>query len=89
MITLRQAHQSMSMVRAEQEEIPSMVQLVENPKFLIPGFRLFHSAVDLLQHDYVHIILGRNFLEKDEAFTIGFTMGTTNKVSATEEKLYS
>lgn len=88
-ITLRQAQQSMSNVRAEEEEIPLMVQLVENPKFQIPGFRLFHGAVDLQQHDFIHIVLGRGLLEKDEAFTIGFTMGTTNKVSTTEEKLYS
>ena len=26
---------------------------------------------------------------KDEAFVIGFTMGSTNRVSTTEEKLYS
>ena len=88
-VSLREAHHSMSMVRAEQEEIPLMVQLVENPKFQIPGFRIFHGAVDLLQHDYIHIVLGRGLLEKDEAFTIGFTMGATNKVSTTEEKLYS
>ena len=88
-ITLGEAHQSMSLVRAEAEEIPLMVQLVENPKFQIPGFHLFHGAVDLLQHDYIHIALGRGLLEKDEAFTIGFTMGTTNKVTTAEERLYS
>lgn len=87
-VTLRQARQSMSIVRANEEEIPLMVQLVENPKFQIPGFRLFHGAVDLSQHDYIHIVLGRGLLEKDEAFTIGFTMGSTNKVTTTEEKLY-
>lgn len=88
-ISLRQAKQSMSTVQAEEDEIPLMVQLVENPKFQIPGFRLFHGAVDLEQHDFIHIILGRGLLEKDEAFTIGFTMGTTNKVTTTEERLYS
>jgi len=88
-ITLRQAQQSMAAVRAQQDEIPLMVQLVENPKFQIPGIRLFHGAVDLLQHDYIHIVLGRGLLEKDEAFTIGFTMGSTNKVTTTEEKLYA
>lgn len=88
-ITLREAQQSMSLVRAQQDEIPLMVQLVENPKFQIPGLRLFHGAVDLMQHDYIHIVLGRGLLEKDEAFTIGFTMGSTNKVSTAEEKLYA
>jgi len=88
-ISLREAQHSMTLVRAEAEEIPLMVQLVENPKFQIPGFRLFHGAVDLHQHDFIHIALGRGLMEKDEAFTIGFTMGTTNKVSTTEERLYS
>ena len=88
-ITLRQAHNSMAYVRAEQEEVPLMVQLVENPKFNIPGLQVFHGAVDLLQHDYIHIVLGRGLLEKDEAFTIGFTMGSTNKVTTTEERLYT
>lgn len=88
-VTLRQARQSMSIVRADEDDIPLMVQLVENPKFRIPGVRLFHGAVDLSQHDYIHILLGRGLLEKDEAFTIGFTMGSTNKVTTTEEKLYA
>ncbi|MCI0507277.1 MAG: hypothetical protein L0Z73_14370 [Gammaproteobacteria bacterium] len=89
MVSLRQAKESMASVRANQDEIPLMVQLVENPKFQIPGIRLFHGAVDLNQHDYIHAILGRGLLDKDEAFTIGFTMGSTSKVTTTEETLYA
>ena len=88
-ITLRAANNELARVKARQYEIPLMVQLVENPKFHLPGFRLFHGAVDLRQHDFIHIVLGRGLLPMDEAFTIGFTMGTTNKVTTTEEKLYS
>ena len=88
-ISLHCARDSMALVRAEQDAVPLMVQLVENPKFQIPGIRLFHGAVDLAQHDYIHILLGRGLLNKDEAFTIGFTMGSTNKVTTTEETLYS
>jgi hypothetical protein len=88
-ISLRDAHESMASVRARQDEIPLMVQLVENPKYQVPGIRLFHGAVDLNQHDYIHIVLGRGLLDKDEAFTIGFTMGSTNKVTTAEESLYS
>lgn len=88
-LTLQQAVESMRGVRAEQEDIPLMVQLVENPKYNIPGLEIFHGAVDIVQHDYIHICLGRGMLEKDEAFTIGFTMGSTNKVGTTEELLYS
>jgi hypothetical protein len=88
-LTLESAHKSMQAVRAGEGDIPLMVQLVENPKYRVPGIRLFHGAVDLLQHDYIHIVLGRGLLAKDEAFTVGFTMGTTNKVTTTEETLYA
>ena len=66
-----------------------MVQLVENPRFDIPGFDLFHGAVDLRTHDYIHILLGRGLLPEDEAFVIGFTMGSTDKVTTFEENLYT
>ncbi|MCI0536236.1 MAG: hypothetical protein L0Z50_13500, partial [Verrucomicrobiales bacterium] len=74
---------------ARQEDIPLMVQLVENPRFDIPGFDLFHGAVDLPTHDYIHILLGRGLLAEDEAFVIGFTMGSTNRVTTLEENLYA
>ncbi|MBL1276831.1 MAG: hypothetical protein COB30_012175 [Ectothiorhodospiraceae bacterium] len=86
---LSEAIDSMQRVGAGQQEIPLMIQLVENPNYRIPGFTLFHGAVDLAQHDCIHIMLGRGLLEMDEAFTIGFTMGSTNKVSTTEERLFS
>lgn len=88
-LTLRQAYDSLSRVGADKQEIPLMIQLVENPKYRIPGFTLFHGAVDLEQHDCIHIVLGRGLLEIDEAFTIGFTMGSTKKVTTTEEQLFS
>lgn len=88
-ITLARALTGMRNVTAAAEDVPLMVQLVENPKFRMPGFEIFHGAVDLQQHDCIHIILGRGLLEMDEAFTIGFTMGSTQKVSTTEERLYS
>lgn len=88
-VTLQEAYDGMSRVGADKQEIPLMIQLVENPKYRIPGFTLFHGAVDLRQHDCIHIILGRGLLEMDEAFTIGFTMGSTKKVTTTEEHLFS
>lgn len=74
---------------ADQEDIPLVVQLVENPKFDIPVIDLFSGAVDIDAHDCIHALLGRGLLPKDEAFVIGFTMGSTNRVSSTEEKLYA
>lgn len=88
-LSLRQARANLDAVGEGQQSIPLMVQLVENPKFRMPGVTLFHGAVDLAQHDCIHMVLGRGLLPKDEAFTIGFTMGTTNKVTTSEETLFA
>jgi len=88
-MTLAEARQSLAQVSAHQDDIPLMVRLVENPKFTLPGITLFHGAVDLHTHDNIHIILGRGLLPMDEAFVIGFTMGSTNRVSSTEEQLFA
>lgn len=79
---------SLKTLGAPQEDIPLIVKLLENPDYKIPGFTLFHGAVDLHTHDYIHILLGRGLMPKDEAFTIGFTMGSTNEVTALEEELF-
>lgn len=54
------------------DEIGLLVRLLENPKspFALTG------AVTLERHDCIHILLGRGLLPQDEAFVIGFTMGT-------------
>ena len=83
-MTLREAALDLSCVGAAPDDIPLMVQLAENPKY-----NIFHGAVDLKTHDYIHCILGRGLLAKDEAFVIGFTMGSTNRLSATEENLFA
>jgi len=88
-MTLSDARRSLAAVGAAAEEIPFMVQLVENPKYRIPAIDLFHGRVALSQHDAIHILLGRGLLNKDEAFTIGFTMGSTRKVTSLEEDLFA
>lgn len=88
-VTLKQILDSASHMMAEQEDIPLVVQLIENPKFDLPVIDLFNGAVDIETHDCIHALLGRGLLPKDEAFVIGFTMGSTNRVSSTEEKLYT
>lgn len=87
-MTLREAAGNLAALGASQENVPLMVQLVENPRFDIPGFDIFHGAVDLKAHDRIHILLGRGLLPMDEAFVIGFTMGSTHRVTTLEEKLY-
>jgi hypothetical protein len=85
---LADAYRSLSGVGLRQDQIPFIVQLVENPRYDVPGIELFPGATDLVTHDYIHILLGRGLLPKDEAFVLGFTMGSTNRMSASEEKLY-
>lgn len=88
-MTLRQILDSAAHLQAAQTDIPLIIQMVENPRFDIPGVDLFSGAVDLHTHDCIHAVLGRGMLPKDEAFVIGFTMGSTNRVTTTEEHLYA
>jgi hypothetical protein len=88
-LTLSQALESAKEIRAHPEEVPLAVRLVENPNYRVPGLRLFSGAVTLDDHDCIHALLGRGLLSKDEAFTIGFTMGSTKQPGAAEARLYS
>lgn len=87
-LTLRQGLDSLAAIGARPQEIPLIVRLLENPKYKLPGMTLFHGAVDLAGHDRIHILLGRGLLTADEAFTIGFTMGSTKRVRRGEEWLF-
>ena len=88
-VTLGAAHDELAAFGLREKDIPFLVQLVEDPQYDIPGFDVFHGATDLRTHDHIHILLGRGLLPKDEAFVLGFTMGSTDLVSATEERLYT
>jgi hypothetical protein len=68
----------------ESDMIHFMVRLFENPASMIA----FKGAITLKRHDALHIILGRGLLPQDEAFVIGFTMGTSKNISWLEVKLY-
>jgi len=83
------AYDGLRAIGLQQDQIPLMVQLVENPRFDLPGFDIFPGATSLETHDYIHILLGRGLHAVDEAFVLGFTMGSTNRLSATEEALYA
>lgn len=87
--TLRSAYNELQSFGMKQDDVPYIIQMVENPKFDLPGFDIFHGATNLETHDYLHILLGRGIRPKDEAFVIGFTMGSTDRVSTTEERLFS
>jgi hypothetical protein len=83
-ITLAEAVAELDRIGAAPDEIPLIVRLAENPKF-----NLFHGAVDLKTHDCIHALLGRGLLAKDEAFVVGFTMGSTQRLGAAEERLFA
>jgi hypothetical protein len=87
-LTLKEAFDSMQTIALEQGSIPLIVQMVENPKFDLPGIDIFSGATNLETHDYIHLLLGRGVLPKDEAFVLGFTMGSTNRVGDLEKALY-
>lgn len=88
-LNLGEAYDMMTENGAEQDDIPFIVQLVENPKYQ-HWWNPFHGtgAVCLQNHDYIHLLLGRGMLPKDEAFVIGFTMGSTNIMTTWKKKLY-
>lgn len=87
---LGEAYAELKEFGLKQEDIPLLVKLLENPEFdYLPGFDIFHGGTNLEQHDYIHIVLGRGVHAIDEAFVLGFTAGSTNRVTSTEEKLYT
>lgn len=71
-ITVQEGLDSLAKVGAKPDAIPFVVQLFENPKYnLLPG------CTELERHDIIHILLGRGLLPRDEAFVLGYTMGST------------
>ncbi len=69
-----------------QESVPLIIKLIENPNYFTS--KIFTGAVDLFSHDCIHILLGRGLLPKDEAFVIGFTMGSSKKMSRWRRNLF-
>lgn len=65
--------------------VPWYVRLLENPfsPLALPG------AIDLFGHDCIHIVLGRGTLSRDEAFVLGVTMGTSEKLARWQQQLFT
>jgi hypothetical protein len=72
-LTLREVYETLP--GAGPEEIDQIVRLLENPAspYALPG------ASSLRVHDCIHILIGRGLLNQDEAFVIGYTMGTAKE----------
>jgi hypothetical protein len=64
--------------------IPAIIRLVENPKswIALPG------AMSLRNHDILHVLLGRGLQDQDEAFVLGFAMGSTKKRMVLRRRLF-
>ena len=68
----------------EPTSINWFVWLIENQKSPIS----LAGAVDLYNHDIIHIILNRGMDVKDEAMVIGFTMGNSESSSGLSKWLF-
>ena len=84
-ITLEKCLEQMDSFKLSSNDVPFIIKLVENPKYDIG---LFAGNVDLFTHDCIHILLGRGLLVKDEAFVIGYTMGSTKKMPRWRRNLF-
>ena len=60
----------------EQSDIPFIVRLLENPESIVP----LPGQINLYNHDCLHILLDRGISLLDEAFVVGFTMGSDLKI---------
>ena len=72
--------------KLHQEDVPLIIKLAENPKYTTS--KLFTGAVDLFTHDCIHVLLGRGLLPKDEAFVIGYTMGSGKQMARWRRNLF-
>ena len=84
--SLYRALDSMQEFKLCQEDVPLIVKLTENPDYTTS--KLFTGAVDLFSHDCIHVLLGRGLLVKDEAFVIGYTMGSGKKMKRWRRNLF-
>ncbi len=87
--SMRDAFDSLTSIGNLQDEVPLIVRLAENPEYHFSGLGFFKGRVTLEQHDYIHIILGRGLTLMDEAFVLGFTMGSTDRVSTHEANIFN
>lgn len=88
-MTLRAALGSINVIRPGAEDSLLMIKLAANPVLKQSGLSVFKADVDLLRHDCIHIMLGRGLLDIDSAFTAGFALGSSKKVTCSEHGMYA
>lgn len=81
-LTLREVYETLPTY--EFSSYPLIVLALENPKspIALPG------KCNLLTHDLIHALLGRGLFVQDEAFVIGYTMGTSKKISRFQKGIF-
>lgn len=80
--SLKEVYQTLP--RYEFISYPLIVLIVENPKSPIA----IKGKCSLLRHDLIHVLLGRGLFVQDEAFVIGYTMGTSKQIGGFEKELF-
>jgi hypothetical protein len=63
---------------------PWIVRVVENPKSPVA----LKGKCSLFRHDLIHVLLGRGLFVQDEAFVIGYTMGTSKRIGGFEKEFF-
>jgi ubiquinone biosynthesis protein Coq4 len=81
--TLGEAYKAMPVAEFKPYS-PFIIRTFENPDSFLP----LPGKCSLLRHDMIHILLGRGLLVEDEAFVIGYTMGTSKRISFFQKLSY-
>jgi hypothetical protein len=68
----------------EFDSYPWIVLLLENPKSPVA----LKGRCTLLRHDLIHVLIGRGLFVQDEAFVIGYTMGTSSRIGGFEKEFF-
>src|SRR6478736_6469717 len=87
-VTLREGMARLMAIGNPQSEVPWIVRIMENPVFDVPPLSMFRGRVTLEQHDCIHLLLGRGTTLMDEAFVVGFTMGSTKRMRSSATELF-
>lgn len=73
----------------EHQGKPLLLRLANMRALQEAGIKLFPKPLDQIQLDCIHILLGRGLHVVDEAFVLGFTLGSIRKVRDREEQLHA
>ena len=63
---------------------PLIVLALENPRSPVA----LKGKCTLLTHDLIHVLLGRGLYVQDEAFVIGYTMGTSKTIGLVHKSIF-